>query len=190
MRIRTARGGRGAGTLILEEYDGPETRRPIGEIEGFWSNGSGMHLTNSDARSMEECLLAALKDAGRNPEEIQHVNAHATATSHGDEIEAIVTNKIYGAKVPVTSLKGHMGHTMGACGRSSHRYPPHDAAGFIASTLNLETPDPALPPLKHIMGEPLDQSFRLGVSNTLPSAGSILHWSVHLKVGLNCGDRR
>ena len=152
----------GAGTLILEEYERARKRgAPIlGEIEGFWSNGSGMHLTNSDARSMEECLLAALKDAGRNPEEIQHVNAHATATSHGDEIEAIVTNKIYGAKVPVTSLKGYLGHTMGACGAI-------DAIatllmmrqGFIASTLNLENPDPALPPLEHVTRGTLGPAF-------------------------------
>ena len=164
----------GAGTLILEEYERARKRgAPIlGEIEGFWSNGSGMHLTNSDARSMEECLLAALKDAGRNPEEIQHVNAHATATSHGDEIEAIVTNKIYGAKVPVTSLKGYMGHTMGACGAvEAIATLLMMREGFIASTLNLKNPDPALPPLNHIMGEPWDQSFRLGVSNNFAFGG-------------------
>jgi len=164
----------GAGTLILEEYERARKRgAPIlGEIEGFWSNGSGMHLTNSDARSMEECLLAALKDAGRSPEEIQHVNAHATATSHGDEIEAIVTSKIYGAKVPVTSLKGHLGHTMGACGAiEAIATLLMMRQGFIASTLNLETPDPALPPLKHMMGEPWDRRFRLGVSNNFAFGG-------------------
>jgi 3-oxoacyl-[acyl-carrier-protein] synthase II len=164
----------GAGTLILEEYKRAKKRgAPIlGEIEGFWSNGSGMHLTNSDARSMEECLLAALKDAGRNPEEIQHVNAHATATSHGDEIEAIVTNKIYGAKVPVTSLKGYMGHTMGACGAiEAIATLLMMRQGFIAPTLNLEDPDPALPPLEHVRGEPWDQPFRLGVSNNFAFGG-------------------
>jgi len=164
----------GAGTLILEEYERARKRgAPIlGEIEGFWSNGSGMHLTNSDARSMEECLLAALKDAGRNPEEIQHVNAHATATSHGDEIEAIVTNKIYGAKVPVTSLKGYMGHTMGACGAiEAIATLLMMRQGFIAPTLNLEDPDPALPPLEHVRGEPWDQPFRLGVSNNFAFGG-------------------
>ena len=164
----------GAGTLILEEYERAKKRgAPIfGEIEGFWSNGSGMHLTNSDPRSMEECLLAALKDAGRNPEEIQCVNAHATATSHGDEVEAIVTNRIYGAKVPITSLKGYMGHTMGACGAiEAIATLLMMREGFIASTLNLENPDPALPPLKHVMGESWDQRFRLGVSNNFAFGG-------------------
>src|SRR5512137_708012 len=98
----------GGATLILEEYERARKRgAPIlGEIEGFWTNGSGVHLTNSDARSMEECILAALKEAGRNAADIQHVNAHATGTTHGDEVEAAVTNKIFGPDVPTTSLKG------------------------------------------------------------------------------------
>jgi len=164
----------GAATLILEEYERAKNRgAPIlGEIEGFWTNGSGMHLTNSDARSMEECMLAALEDARRNPEEIQHVNAHATATSHGDEVEAIVINKIYGPNVPVTSIKGYMGHTMGACGAiEAIATLLMMREGFIASTLNLVNPDPALPPLNHVMGESWDQRFRVGVTNNFAFGG-------------------
>ena len=164
----------GAGTLILEEYERAKKRgAPIfGEIEGFWSNGSGMHLTNSDPRSMEECLLAALQDAGRHPEEIQHVNAHATATSHGDEIEAVVTNRVYGTKVPVTSLKGYMGHTMGACGAiEAIATLLMMREGFMASSLNLEIPDPDLPPLRHVIGDPWPERFHLGVSNNFAFGG-------------------
>jgi 3-oxoacyl-[acyl-carrier-protein] synthase II len=164
----------GAATLILEEYERAKNRgAPIlGEIEGFWTNGSGMHLTNSDARSMEECMLSALEDARRNPEEIQHVNAHATATSHGDEVEAIVINKIYGPNVPVTSIKGYMGHTMGACGAiEAIATLLMMREGFIASTLNLVNPDPALPPLNHVMGESWDQRFRVGVTNNFAFGG-------------------
>jgi 3-oxoacyl-[acyl-carrier-protein] synthase II len=164
----------GAGTLILEEYERAKKRgAPVfGEIEGFWSNSSGVHLTNSDARSMEECLLAALRDAGRNPEEIQHVNAHATGTSHGDEIEAAVTHRIYGPKVPVTSLKGYVGHTMGACGAiEAIASLLMMREGFMASTLNLENPDPTLPPLNHVMGESWDQRFCLGVNNNFAFGG-------------------
>jgi 3-oxoacyl-[acyl-carrier-protein] synthase II len=164
----------GAGTLILEEHERAKKRgAPIfGEVEGFWSNGSGMHLTNSDPRSMEECLLAALQDAGRHPEEIQHVNAHATATSHGDEIEAIVTNRVYGTKVPVTSLKGYMGHTMGACGAiEAIATLLMMREGFMASSLNLEIPDPCLPPLRHVIGDPWGERFHLGVSNNFAFGG-------------------
>jgi 3-oxoacyl-[acyl-carrier-protein] synthase II len=164
----------GAATLILEEYERAKNRgAPIlGEIEGFWTNGSGMHLTNSDAGSMEECMIAALKDARRNPTEIQHVNAHATATSHGDGVEAIVINKIYGPNVPVTSIKGYMGHTMGACGAiEAIATFLMMREGFIASTLNLVNPDPTLPPLKHVMGESWDQGFSVGVSNNFAFGG-------------------
>jgi 3-oxoacyl-[acyl-carrier-protein] synthase II len=164
----------GGATLILEEYERAKHRgAPIlGEIEGFWTNGSGMHLTNSDARSMEECLLASLKDAGRSPDEIQYVSAHATGTTHGDEIEATVINKIYGPNVPTASLKGYMGHTMGACGAiEAIATLLMMREGFIASTLNLENPDPALPPLNHVIGEARDQRFRLAVNNNFAFGG-------------------
>jgi 3-oxoacyl-[acyl-carrier-protein] synthase II len=164
----------GAGTLILEEYERARKRGAhlLGEIEGFWTNGSGMHITNSDARSMEECLMLALKVAGRNPDEIQHVNAHATATGHGDEIEAIVTNKVYGKEIPITSLKGYMGHTMGACGAiEAIATLLMMREGFMASTLNLARPDPALPPLDHVLGDPRPERFRVGVSNNFAFGG-------------------
>jgi 3-oxoacyl-[acyl-carrier-protein] synthase II len=164
----------GAATLILEEYERAKNRRApiLGEIKGFWTNGSGMHLTNSDARSMEECMLAALRDAGCDPAEIQHVNAHATGTTHGDDVEAIVTNKIYGPDVPTTSIKGYLGHTMGACGAiEAIATLLMMQEGFIAPTLNLEKPDPALPPLNHIMGVSLKKHFSLGVSNNFAFGG-------------------
>jgi len=164
----------GAATLILEEYERARKRGApiVGEVEGFWTNGSGMHLTNSDARSIEECLLAALKDAKRNPAEIQHVNAHATGTIHGDEVEAIVINKIYGPNVPVTSIKGYMGHTMGACGAiEAIATLQMMREGFMASTLNLENPDSALPPLKHMMGRSWNKRFGSGVSSNFAFGG-------------------
>jgi len=164
----------GAGTLILEEYQRAKKRgAPIlGEIEGFWTNGSGVHLTNSDARSMEECLRFALRDARRSPEEIQYINAHATGTTHGDEVEAIVTNKIFGPNIPVSSLKGYMGHTMGACGAiEAIATLLMMRKGFMASTLNLQKPDPVLPPLKHVLGGAWNQRFNLGMSNNFAFGG-------------------
>ena len=164
----------GGATLILEEYEHAQHRgAPIfGEIEGFWTNGSGMHLTNSDARSMEECLLAALKDAGRSPDEIQYVSAHATGTAHGDEVEATVINKIYGPDIPTASLKGYMGHTMGACGAiEAIATLLMMREGFMASSLNLENPDPVLPPLNHVIGESQDHRFRLAANNNFAFGG-------------------
>jgi 3-oxoacyl-[acyl-carrier-protein] synthase II len=164
----------GGATLVLEEYERAKNRgAPIlGEIAGFWTNGSGAHLTNTDARSAEECLLAALKDAGRSPDEIQYVNAHATGTTHGDKVEAFVMNKIYGPDVPTTSIKGYMGHTMGACGAiEAIATLLMMREGFIAPTLNLENPDPVLPPLNHVIGESRDHRARLAASNNFAFGG-------------------
>jgi len=164
----------GGATLILEEYERAKKRgAPIfGEIEGFWTNGSGVHLTNSDARSMEECLRGALRDAGRSPDEIQYVSAHATGTVHGDEVEATVIHKIYGPDVPTASLKGYMGHTMGACGAiEAIATLLMMREGFIASTLNLKNPDSALPRLNHVINEPWDRRFRLAANNNFAFGG-------------------
>jgi 3-oxoacyl-[acyl-carrier-protein] synthase II len=117
-------------------------------------------------------MLSALKDAGRSPDEIQYVNAHATGTTHGDEVEATVINKTYGPNVPTASLKGYMGHTMGACGAiEAIATLLMMREGFIASTLNLENPDPALPPLSHVIGESLAQRFSLAVNNNFAFGG-------------------
>ena len=81
-------------------------------------------------------------------------------------------DRVYGPDVPVTSLKGYMGHTMGACGAIeaiATLLMMRD--GFMASTLNLEKPDPALPTLKHVMGQSWEQRFRLGVSNNFAFGG-------------------
>jgi len=65
-----------------------------------------------------------------------------------------------------------MGHTMGACGAiEAIATLLMMREGFIASTLNLETPDPALPPLTHVIGESWDQRFSLAVSNNFAFGG-------------------
>jgi 3-oxoacyl-[acyl-carrier-protein] synthase II len=65
---------------------------------------------------MTRCVKGALCDAGTAPEEVDYVNAHATATLQGDAAEAEAIRRVFGAAVPVSSLKGHIGHTLGASG--------------------------------------------------------------------------
>jgi 3-oxoacyl-[acyl-carrier-protein] synthase II len=121
---------------------------------------------------MEECMRVALKDAGVNPEDIEHVSAHATGTESGDEAEAIATHQVFGPKVPVTALKGNTGHTLGASGAiEAIASILMGRGGFMAHTLNLLEPDPVIPPLYHIMKEPLDRGFSLGVNNNFAFGG-------------------
>jgi 3-oxoacyl-[acyl-carrier-protein] synthase II len=164
----------GAGCLILEEYDHARRRDAniYAEILGFWTNSSGMHLTDSDPEGLEECMRAALKDARVRAEDVEHVCAHATATKGGDKAEAIATQSVYGSKTPVTALKGNMGHTLGASGAIEAICAIlMGREGFMSHTLNLVEPDPDFPPLHHIMKEPLDRGFSLGVNNNFAFGG-------------------
>ncbi|MHB8828865.1 MAG: beta-ketoacyl synthase N-terminal-like domain-containing protein [Syntrophales bacterium] len=164
----------GAGCLVLEEYDHARRRSAniYAEILGYWTNSSGMHLTDSDPGSLEECMRAALKDAHVLAEDVEHVCAHATATNGGDKAEAIATQRVYGSRTPVTALKGNMGHTLGASGAIETICSIlMGREGFMSHTLNLVEPDPALPPMYHIMKEPLDKGFSLGINNNFAFGG-------------------
>ena len=164
----------GAGTLVLEEYEHAKRRGAeiLAEVEGFWTNGSGVHLTDSDALSIERCMRSALKVARRKPEEIQYVSAHATATANGDEAEAVAIHRVYGSKVPVAAIKGYTGHTLGASGAiEAVATVLMMREGFMASTLNLKKPDPQLPPLNHVIGSPLDKRFTVAVNNNFAFGG-------------------
>ena len=73
-------------------------------------------MSQSDASAILRCLELVCRDAGIAPEAIDYVSAHATATVQGDREEAAALRTFFGARVPVSSLKGHLGHTLGASG--------------------------------------------------------------------------
>ena len=164
----------GAGVLVLEEYEHARKRgaQIYAEVLGYWTNSSGTHLTASDAPSMEECIRAALKQARLNPEDVGHINAHATATDNGDAAEALATHRIFGDKVPVSALKGGMGHTLGASGAiESIATIIMAREGFMSHSLNLDNPDPKLPPLDHVRNQARDAKFKIGVNNNFAFGG-------------------
>jgi 3-oxoacyl-[acyl-carrier-protein] synthase II len=164
----------GAGTLVLEEFEHAMRRgaQILAEVEGFWTNASGVHLTDSNASSIEQCMRRALGDAQRNPADIQYVNAHATATANGDEAEAMAIHRVYGSQIPVTAIKGYTGHTLGASGAiEAIGTILMMRGGVIVPTLNLERPDPRLPPLNHVMGNPVDKRITVAVNNNFAFGG-------------------
>ena len=108
----------GAGILVVEELEHARRRgAPIlFEIAGYATNCSGWHVSHSDARQIANCMKAALADAGINASEVDYVSAHATGTRVGDQAEAEAIREVLGGEVPVSSFKGHIGHTLGASG--------------------------------------------------------------------------
>ena len=110
--------GEGSGILILEEYERAVRRkaRMYAEITGFSTTANGLHVSQSNKESMVVCMRRALDDAGIKKEDVDYINAHATATLQGDQEEAEAIAEVFGSAVPVSSLKGHIGHTLGASG--------------------------------------------------------------------------
>ncbi|WP_172128664.1 beta-ketoacyl-ACP synthase [Campylobacter sp. RM16192] len=110
--------GEGAGMLLLESEESALKRgaKIYAEVVGFGSNCDGTHITRPQSETMKGAMMLALKDANLNPEKIGYINAHATATKHGDIAESYATNELFGDKVAISSLKSYLGHTLGACG--------------------------------------------------------------------------
>ncbi len=97
-------------------YCGETFRANRDGLKGIlWSNDRrGAVLSFSDF--MTRCMRAALNEAKMNPEQIDYISAHATATEHGDEKEAEAIRAVFGGNTPVSSLKGNLAHTLGASG--------------------------------------------------------------------------
>ena len=110
--------GEGAGILVVEELEHAKRRgaQILFEIAGYATNCSGWHVSHSDEVQIANCMKGALADAGISAEAVDYISAHATGTKVGDAAEASAVRAVFGGGTPVSSLKGHIGHTLGASG--------------------------------------------------------------------------
>ncbi|NUP24946.1 MAG: beta-ketoacyl-[acyl-carrier-protein] synthase family protein [Streptomyces sp.] len=113
--------GEGAGILVLEAEEHARARgaRIYCEAAGWGLSADAHHMAAPDptGSGVALALRRALRDAGGRVEDVVHVNAHATATIEGDLAEAGALRAVLGGRtVPVTALKGHLGHLQGAAG--------------------------------------------------------------------------
>ena len=165
--------GEGSGIIVLEDYERAKKRKAkiYAEIIGYSSNGNGNHISESNHEAIIFCVQEALQRAAVSPKDIDYINAHATATIQGDKEEAAAIREIFGDKVPVSSLKGHIGHTLGASG----------SIELIASlimmeknliypTLNLEEPDKDCQGIRHVM-KPLNKEINILLKNCFAFGG-------------------
>ena len=108
----------GAGIVILETEESVKRRgaEKLAELKGAFYTCDGTHMSQTQADSMAETMKFAMERAKVSPSEINYVNAHATSTLMGDQEEAQAIFDAVGGSVPVSSLKGHMGHSLAACG--------------------------------------------------------------------------
>ena len=166
--------GEGAATLVLESLEHARGRGAeiLAEVIGFATNCDGRHVTNPDAECMERVMRLALEDAGLRAADIDYVNAHGTATDVGDVAESQATHGVFGETVPVSTLKGHLGHTLGACGAlEAWMTLGMMEEGWVAPNRNLENVDPRCAGLDYVMGAPRDLAVEIAMSNNFAFGG-------------------
>jgi len=116
-------------------------------------------------------MLRALEAAGLKGKDIDHVNAHGTATPQNDACEALAISAVC-PDAPVTSTKAMTGHTLGAAGAIEAAFCAISLAeGFLPPTLNFRNPDPGVT-LDIVSGEARKQRLRRVVSNSFGFGGS------------------
>ena len=143
----------GSGILVLESLDSAVRRAApvLAEVAGFATLSDPASIANPDAASIEECMRQTLQDAGMAPQEIHYVNAHATATELGDIAESEAISRLFGTEVPVSSLKGHLGHAMAASGSLElAACVEMMRRGVLVPTLNLDRVDPRCGKIQHV----------------------------------------
>jgi len=143
----------GGGALVLESYEAATARgaKILGVIAGCGELADSFHRTRSspDGKPIVGCVRNALVDAGISAEQIDYINAHGTGTPENDKMEYLGISTVFGEyakRVPVSSNKSMVGHTLSAAGAveavfslltlEHQRIPP---------TINYEVPDPAIP---------------------------------------------
>jgi 3-oxoacyl-[acyl-carrier-protein] synthase II len=141
----------GAGALVLEEWDHARSRgaRIYGEVVGYGcaTAETGLIELDSEGAEVAHAISEALADAGRQPQDVGHINAHGNATVASDATEAAGIKMSLGdhaARVPVSSTKSMMGHTMAASGTIEAVITLASLSDqIVPPTINYNEPDPA-----------------------------------------------
>ncbi|MES2821818.1 MAG: beta-ketoacyl-ACP synthase [Pseudomonadota bacterium] len=166
--------GEGAGMLVLEELEHALARGATihAELVGFGSNADGQHATKPEQLTMRRAMELALEDAGLAPEAIGYVNGHGTATDQGDVAETLATQALFGSRMPISSQKSFLGHTLGACGALESWFCIEMLnRGQYLHTLNLDSIDPRCGELDYLRGEPRQMSHEYVMNNNFAFGG-------------------
>ncbi len=168
----------GAGLLVLESLENAIRRKAsvYAEILGYGLSCDAFHMTTSSVEGIATCMRKAMMDAGVKIEDVDYISAHGTGTVSNDRNECAAIKEVFGPryrKIPVSSIKSMLGHTMGAasaleaiaCALAARK-------DLIPPTINYETPDPecdidCVPgkSRKHHVNIVLNNSYAFGGNN-------------------------
>ena len=145
--------GEGAGFLILEEREHALARgaTPLAEVVGYATNADGAHISHPELGTQVRVMRQALETANIDKEQVGFISGHGTATVAGDVVESQATRETYGEAVPFHTLKGHFGHSLGACGGIEAWLGVEMLrAGWIAPIANFREKDPRCADLDYV----------------------------------------
>lgn len=170
--------GEGGGAVVLETLESALRRGADikAELLGYANTTDAYHVTSPEPEGSGEilCMQKALDDAGVAPSQIGYINAHATSTKLGDQIETKAIKAVFGeaaSRVPVSSTKAATGHLMGAGGVTELiACIQAIREGILPPTLNYETPDPDCD-LDVVPNRAREAAVQLAMSNSFGFGG-------------------
>lgn len=172
--------GEAGAILVLENLEHAISRgaEPICEVLGYGLTGDAHHLTEPDptGESPAAAVAMALEDAGIAPEEVDYVNAHATATPVGDSSEIRTLKRALGeevaARVLVSSTKSMHGHCLGAAGGVEGALTALAIReSLVPPTINLDDLDPDCAGVDHVANVAREADVRIAVSSAFGFGG-------------------
>jgi len=170
--------GEGAAVVIVEEA-GHAVRRgaPVrARVLGAGAAADAVHMTAPDREGggVQRAVLAALADAGLAPSAVDFVSAHGTGTPFNDAMEAAALVRVFGERTAaVNSIKGAIGHTLGAAGAFEAVLCTEVLGrGVVPATVGLDEIDPACAGLDLVHGEARQREVHVALSTSSGFAGA------------------
>ena len=169
----------GAGCVVLEELQYAKARgaRIYAELIGFGMSGDAYHITlpPADGEGARKCMVAAMRDAGIDPSDVDYVNAHGTSTPAGDIGETVGIKRAFGdaaRTLAVSSTKSTTGHMLGAAGVAEAIFCALAIRdGVIPPTTNLDNQDPQCD-LDYVPNTARETKVRTALSNSFGFGGT------------------
>lgn len=171
--------GEGAGVLVLEEFEHAKARGATiyAEVLGFGMSGDAYHMTAplEDGEGARRCMVAAMRNAGINPDQVDYVNAHGTSTPLGDLAETVAIKRALGdqaSKIVVNSTKSMTGHLLGGAGGLESVFTVLAVHKQISPpTINIFNQDPACD-LDYCANTARDMTINVAVKNSFGFGGT------------------
>jgi 3-oxoacyl-[acyl-carrier-protein] synthase II len=171
--------GEGCGVLVLEALEHAQSRgsAPLAELVGYGATADASHITLPAPGGIGAVRAArrALEKAGLEPDDIDHVNAHATSTYEGDRAELQAIRTLFGDHAPavaVSANKSMLGHTLGAAGALEAIATVQALrTGIVPPTINLTDPDELAEGLDLTPNVASTRPLRAAISNSFGFGG-------------------